>query len=178
MYIPKEGLAFLRLCLGTCNVITKINKKGRRRGQLSSSSSSSCLSSCLSSSSASSLSRLTCSLLVVSSHLLSPRCLISPALSLLSRLTCSLLVVSSLLVVPFLPSHLSPPPPRLVSLPYRASPLLLFVSSLVVVVSSLLLGVTSSSRRCSGLLHHEFPFVLSYIVPSPNVHLEPYSGRK
>ena len=150
MYIPKEGLAFLRLCLGTCNVITKINKKGRRRGQLSSSSSSSCLSSCLSSSSA----------------------------SLLSRLTCSLLVVSSLLVVPFLPSHLSPPPPRLVSLPYRASPLLLFVSSLVVVVSSLLLGVTSSLRRCSGLLHHEFPFVLSYIVPSPNVHLEPYSGRK
>ena len=50
------------MCLGTCNVDTKINTKGRR-GQLSFSPSSSHRSSCLSSSSspASSSSRLACS---------------------------------------------------------------------------------------------------------------------
>ena len=39
-------------------------------------------------------------------------------------------------------------------------------------------AIANLLTHLAGLLHHEFPFVLSYIVPSPNVHLEPYSGRK
>jgi hypothetical protein len=247
MYIPKEGLAFLRLCLGTCNVITKINKKGRRRGQLSSSS-----------------SRLSSR---ISPRLASPpppppRRLVSPALPSSSRssrhisLLLLLLLVSSLflivlplflvlvpspfflLVSPFLlllsslssrlsssSSHLSSssfPLSSLVSLRLRVVALL---PSLSVMQSSCYRhpramrsgphpsrkgrgGCGWNSPFCScwgvcdpvpglccmirhpgwaianllthlaGLLHHEFPFVLSYIVPRPNVHLEPYSGRK
>ena len=38
-------------------------------------------------------------------------------------------------------------------------------------------AIANLLTHLAGLLH-QFPFVLSYIVPSPNVHLEPYSGRK